>query len=144
VIGPATIAALLPHGGAMVLLDLVVRWDASIIVCEARSHLDPTNPLRRAGRLSAVAGIEYGLQATAMHGALHGGGTPQPAGYLASLRDVVLHQPQLDDPSIGTLQVTASLERRENGGLLYNFDISAADGRQLISGRAAIALPRPS
>jgi predicted hotdog family 3-hydroxylacyl-ACP dehydratase len=84
------IARLVPHGGAMCLLDRALFWDADSIVCEADRHRDPANPLRRDGRLPAVCGVEYALQAMALHGALLASGAAQPAGYLSSLRDVSL------------------------------------------------------
>ena len=73
------IAALIPQQGAMCLLDGVLSWDAAGIACRAVSHLDPANPLRQHGRLGAICGIEYGLQAAALHGALSAG-APQAAG----------------------------------------------------------------
>jgi predicted hotdog family 3-hydroxylacyl-ACP dehydratase len=140
----AAIAALLPHAGAMVLLDRVDHWDANAITCRALSHLDPANPLRRGDRLAAVAGIEYALQAAAVHGGLTAGGSRQPAGYLASLRGVALHIARLDNPNLGTLVVKARLERQEASGLIYSFELRAQDGHSLVSGGAAIALPRPA
>lgn len=134
------IAGLIPHAGTMVLLDAVAGWDAAGIRCETRTHLDPLNPLRRAGRLHAVCGIEYGLQATALHGALRDG-TPQPAGYVARLRGVVLHVPFLDDAG-GLLRVEAVLERGEAGGMVYALAVKAEDGRLLVEGGATVALPR--
>ena len=86
------IARLVPHAGAMCLLDRALSWDAEGIACEADRHRDPANPLRRDGRLPAICGVEYALQAMALHGALlaPGGAAAQPAGYLSSLRDVSL------------------------------------------------------
>jgi predicted hotdog family 3-hydroxylacyl-ACP dehydratase len=139
----AEIAALVPHAGAMCLLDRVLAWSAGDILCGARSHLDPGNPLRCAGRLAALCGLEYALQAAALHGALRDG-RPQPAGYVASLRAVALHADQLDDPTYGELRVAATLEQRESGGLLYALGVAAESGASLVEGRATIALPRPS
>ena len=68
----------------MCLLDRVETWSATDIVCRARSHLDPDNPLRRNGRLASLCGIEYGLQAAAAHGAL--AAPPAAAGWLAAVR----------------------------------------------------------
>jgi predicted hotdog family 3-hydroxylacyl-ACP dehydratase len=136
------IAALVPHSGQMVLLDGVSSWDGGFIACWTRSHLDPENPLRRAGRLDATCGIEYALQAAALHGGLMAGGVPQPAGYLAALRDVSLHTDRLDDAAIGDLQVIARMEHLEAGGLIYAFELRSQAGRLLLSGRAIIALPR--
>jgi len=135
------IATLIPHAGAMVLLDRVEAWDTDGILCRARSHLDDDNPLRRDGRLAACCGLEYALQAAALHGALIAGGVPQRAGYVAALRAVALHVDRLDVPGFGELRVAARLERQEDTGILYALDIRAADGAPLVSGRAAIALP---
>jgi predicted hotdog family 3-hydroxylacyl-ACP dehydratase len=142
--GPSPIRELIAHRGAMFLLDAVRRWDATEIVCAARSHLDPDNPLRRAGRLGAMCGIEYGLQAAALHGALAAGGVPLAAGLLVALRGVALHVDRLDDPGFGVLGVTARMEGRDAGGLAYAFRLAAADGVCLVEGRGLIALPGTS
>ena len=131
----------MPHAGAMVLLDRVERWDAEVVLCRARSHLDPANPLRHAGRLAALCGIEYGLQAAALHGALVAG-MAQPAGYAASLRGVALHADRLDDAALGELLVEGRLEMQERFGMVYAFEVRGEAGRALVSGRASIALPR--
>ena len=137
------IAALVPHAGAMCLLDRVLAWDAVGILCAARSHLDPLNPLRRAGGLAGLCGVEYALQAAAVHGALRDG-VPQPAGYAASLRGVVLHAARLDDPAHGELRVRATLEQAERAGLIYALAVDAESGAPLVTGRAAIAVHRPA
>jgi len=135
------IASMLPHAGAMVLLDRVEAWDAGGILCRARSHLDMANPLRRDGRLSACCGIEYALQAAALHGALLAGGVAQRAGYVAALRAVTLHVERLNRAELGDLRVAARLERQEPAGIIYSLEVLAADGAPLLSGRATIALP---
>jgi len=58
---------LLPHAGAMRLLDSVQRWDASSITCRASSHKHCENPLRFDGCLPAVTGLEYAAQAMGIH-----------------------------------------------------------------------------
>ena len=136
------IAALIPHSGAMCLLDSVAAWSADSIECRATSHLDPANPLRRNGRLAAVCGIEYALQAAAVHGALVGG-APQPPGFVASLRMSRMTQQALDNPDFGTLTATALREHGDATGLLYTIRLAAADGSVLLEGRAAIMLTRP-
>jgi predicted hotdog family 3-hydroxylacyl-ACP dehydratase len=135
------IAALVPHAGAMVLLDRVEAWDADGILCRAQSHLDTANPLRRDGRLAACCGLEYALQAAALHGALLAGGAAQRAGYVAALRGVTLEVGRLDMAAFGELRVIARLERQEAAGVIYALAIHAADGTPLLSGRATIALP---
>lgn len=133
------IAALIPHAGSMCLLDSVVEWSADAIACRATSHLDPANPLRRNGRLGAVCGIEYALQAAALHGALRGG-APQPPGWLAALRMTYLTPEPLDDPALGTLLAEARREHGDAAGLLYGITLRAEDGRVLLDGRATIVL----
>ena len=136
-LGRAEIATLIPHQGAMCLLERVVSWDDRAIVCCSRTHLDPRNPLRRDGLLGAVCGVEYGMQAAALHGALREG-LRQPAGHLVGLRDVQLEIGRLDDHALGTLHIDASLELRGAGGLIYNFRIASEAGRVLLAGRATI------
>jgi predicted hotdog family 3-hydroxylacyl-ACP dehydratase len=134
------ILGLIPHQDAMCLLDEVVSWTDTTITCRSQSHLAPTNPLRRDGELHAVGGIEYGLQAAALHGALVAN-RPQPAGYLAALRSVEIMVQRLDDANLGTLLVTAELELRQPSGLIYGFALHSAAGASLVSGRATILLP---
>lgn len=134
-------AALLPHAGAMVLLDEVLAWDAGAVCCSATSHRDPANPLRRAGVLPAICGAEYALQAAAVHGALGRPDRRVPQGYVAVLRDVELHVPRLDES--GPLHAIARLVREESGGVIYDLELRSADGAVLLRGRAVIAWPKP-
>lgn len=124
----------------MCLLDEVVRWDAAGIVCTARSHLDPANPLRRGGRLGIVCAAEYAMQAAAAHGTLTGGAGRAP-GFAASLRGVRFGAGRLDDVAFGTLAVTALREGADGTGFVYALSVRAEDGRELLGGRAAIVLP---
>ena len=80
----------LPHQGPMSLLRRIVSWDPARLHALADGHRDPGHPLRRAGELPIAAGIEYGAQAAAAHGALSAG-TPSPAGVVASVRGVSFH-----------------------------------------------------
>ncbi|MBS0641449.1 MAG: 3-hydroxylacyl-ACP dehydratase [Proteobacteria bacterium] len=139
----AAIQGLIPHQGAMCLLETVLAWTQDDIACRGRSHLAPDNPLRRGGRLSAMAGIEYGLQAAALHGALRSQ-APLPPGWLAALRGVTLHVTHLDDPTLGQLQVAAQLIHGDAGAMIYDFALRAEDTRLLVDGRATIALQRPA
>lgn len=141
----AAILTMIPQQGAMCLLDGVRSWSATQIACFARSHLDPANPLRRAGRLSPVCGCEYGLQAAALHGALLAGGVPRPAGYVAALQMTLVRAERLDDPAWGaTLGVEADLDLADPGGLIYRFALRAEDGNLLLEGRGTIVLPKPA
>jgi len=134
------ILELIPHQGAMCLLDEVLSWTDTAITCRSQSHLATANPLRRDGALHAVSGIEYGLQAAALHGALVAN-RPQPPGYLAAIRSVEIMIQRLDDANIETLLVTAELELRQPSGLIYGFALHSAAGASLLSGRATILLP---
>jgi predicted hotdog family 3-hydroxylacyl-ACP dehydratase len=135
----AGIAALVPHAGSMCLLDRTLAWDAESISCGAVSHRDAANPLRRGGMLPAVCGVEYALQAMALHGALTAQDGPQVPGYLASLRNLELGADRLDDVAPDLL-VEATALAREARSFIYTFRVSA-DGRPLLSGQAAIILP---
>ena len=133
----AAIVALVPHQGAMCLLDQVEACDAGSIVCMATSHRDPTHPLRRDGMLPAVCGLEYALQAMALHGALTAGAA-QGVGFLAALSGVVMATERLDDVA-GELRIDATALARESRGFIYGFEITGG-GRALMSGRATVVL----
>jgi predicted hotdog family 3-hydroxylacyl-ACP dehydratase len=138
----AAILTMIPHQGAMCLLDGVRSWSASHIACFAHSHLDPANPLRRDGRLSSICGCEYGLQAAAVHGALLAGGRPGAAGYVAALQITRAAADRLDHPASGsTMTVEADLELADAGGLIYRFALRAEDGGLLLEGRGTVVLP---
>lgn len=106
------IARLIPHEGDMCLLDGVLSWDQSWIRCATATHRAATNPLRRAGRLPILCGIEYAAQGMALHAALTRPDVKAPGsgaarrGYLASLRSVTCHEERLDQVA-GTLIVEA-------------------------------------
>ncbi|MEO3471391.1 phosphotransferase [Roseomonas sp. CAU 1739] len=133
----AAIARLVPHQGAMCLLDRVEVCDAARIACTAATHRDPHHPLRRGDMLPAVCGLEYALQAMALHGALSDG-EPQGPGFVAALSGVVMNAERLDAVA-GDLHITATALARESRGFIYGFDISG-DGQMLLSGRATIVL----
>lgn len=130
--------ALIPHAGTMCLLDGVLSWDRNRIRCVARSHRDTDNPLRHAGRLAALCGVEYASQAMAVHGGLTAGGERPAAGYLASLRDLACHVARLDDIA-EDLVIDAENLTGEGSRVIYAFTLSAG-GRDLLSGRAAVVI----
>ena len=133
------IAAMIPHAGAMHLLDGVLSWDADRIRCLSRSHRDRQNPLRMDGRLSAVCGIEYAAQAMAVHGVLAGNVGKRPRmGYLASLREVNCGRATLDDLE-GDLIVAAERLMGEESHVIYSFEVSVGEV-EVLRGRAAVVL----
>jgi predicted hotdog family 3-hydroxylacyl-ACP dehydratase len=139
-IDAACIARLIPHAGDMCLLDLVLSWDASRIACLTTTHLQTGNPLRRAGRLGILCGVEYAAQAMALHAALSGDGdtTGPRRGFLASLRALSCHADRLDLIP-GTLTVEAERLLGDADRMIYRFVVRHLD-HVLLEGRAAVAL----
>jgi predicted hotdog family 3-hydroxylacyl-ACP dehydratase len=134
----ALIAQLIPHQGAMSLLDHIASWDESNIVATSSTHRSTEHPLRDNGRLRAVHLCEYGAQAAALHGGLvarAAGGRAAP-GYLVSLRGVSFSCQHIDDLQ-GELQIRAELLLLDSGSWQYSFAASHA-GDALASGRLAI------
>jgi predicted hotdog family 3-hydroxylacyl-ACP dehydratase len=134
------IAQLIPHVGAMSLLDGVLHWDAARIRCAADSHLGLDNPLRRDGRLGILCGVEYAAQAIALHGALAGSHADDTGracvSYLASLRAVACHVDRLDLLP-GTLIIEAERLHGDADGAIYAFALHH-DDRALLEGRATV------
>lgn len=140
----AGIEALVPHRGAMCLLDRVTRWDETRIACVAVNHRDPAHPLRSRSGLLASAAIEYAAQAAAVHGGLiaRAAGARARPGYLASARDVRLATWRLDDlpaAEVDELQVAAERQAGDATRLLYAFRVVHA-GREIAAGRLAVIL----
>ncbi|HEX4327741.1 MAG TPA: 3-hydroxylacyl-ACP dehydratase [Burkholderiales bacterium] len=135
----AQIAALIPHSGAMCLLDGVREWDDERIVCISRSHGAPEHPLRVGDILPVLCGVEYAAQAMAVHGGLTAleGRRPR-AGYLAALRDVRCRQTRLDQVE-GEIEIEAARLMGEAATVIYQFHLRA-QGRELLSGRATVVL----
>ena len=140
IISKADLCLLIPHQGAMCLLDTVERWDATGISCQSASHRDATNPLRRGSQLEAICGLEYAAQAMAVHvGLLQQGSDRRIAvGYLGATKDLTLRASRLDDVK-GDLTVQATRLVGQADSFIYAFRVSA--GRQeLLDGRASIFL----
>jgi predicted hotdog family 3-hydroxylacyl-ACP dehydratase len=135
-------AHLIPHQGAMCLLDAVLAWNESSIHAVTESHAWADHPLRSELGLHAVHLAEYGAQAMAVHGALlaqaHGDHRVRP-GRLVSLRDVVVDVEYVE-PDAGRLDVHAESLYSDAGGAQYVFRVEQ-QGRTLVSGRAAVIHP---
>jgi predicted hotdog family 3-hydroxylacyl-ACP dehydratase len=134
---------LIPHRGAMCLLDAVVACDDARIHLRAVSHRDPGNPLRSDDRLRAVHLCEYGAQAMAVHGGLlaRRNGNVAAPGLLVALRGVQLHVERIDDLA-GALDVHAEQLAAGAGGWQYAFRVEHA-GRVLAAGRAMVMSGAP-
>lgn len=133
---------LIPHAGSMCLLDAVASWDDTAIHAVSETHARDDHPLRSEAGLHVMHLIEYGAQATAVHGALrarsHNAGVPRP-GLLVSVRDVVLAVECVPSTN-GRLDVHAQCLYADDGGAQYAFQIDQA-GTRLASGRAAVIHP---
>lgn len=136
----AEFAHLIPHAGAMNLLDRVLAFDADGLHAVSHSHCSENNPLRRDGALSPHCGIEYAAQAMAVHGALLAGreGPPRP-GYLALARDVAWTVARFDDiPE--DLDIRVYKLAVQTDSVMYEFSLAAAE-RVLVTGRAVVFFP---
>ena len=132
------LCSLIPHSGGMCLLDGVLEWDESSIVCISMSHRDPANPLRRAGRLMALHGIEYGAQAVAVHGGLlaRSAGRQAPPAFLVAVRDARLHTDYLDGGG-AKLDISARRLLTDARNVIYAIRVGAA-GVLLVEARVTI------
>lgn len=130
------IERMLPHTGAMVLVDEIVYADPMRIECVTSSHRSAGFPLAMDGRISSLCGIELAAQAMALHATAADPQHRPVAGRLASVSDVeVLHE-RLDDQP-GPLRIEAALEAAIGRGSAYRFSV-AAGGKVLIRGRALV------
>ncbi|HSN01467.1 MAG TPA: phosphotransferase [Rudaea sp.] len=135
---------LIPHRGAMCLLDAVVEWDEAHIHARAGSHRDLHNPLRADGHLHALNLCEYGAQAMAVHGGLlaQREGAAAVPGMLVSLREVKLHAICIDDlPS--DLEIYARKIASGADAMQYAFRVEH-ENVLLAEGRAAVMTSRPA
>jgi predicted hotdog family 3-hydroxylacyl-ACP dehydratase len=140
IISKSALSRLIPHHGAMCLLDAVERWDGTSILCTTASHRDATNPLRRDNQLAAICGLEYAAQAMAVHvGLLQQGQERRLAvGYLGAVKNLMLRAARLDDVK-GDLTVHATRLVGEADSFIYTFRVSA-ERQELLGGRASIFL----
>lgn len=135
----AQIADLIPHAGAMCLLDAVETWDDTSIRCRTSRHRALDNPLRHEGRLGAACAVEFAAQAMAVHGRLTGAVVQQPrAGYLASLRELLFHCGRLDHVA-SDLVVDAHRLMGDDAQVTYRFRVGGGM-QELVSGRATVIL----
>jgi predicted hotdog family 3-hydroxylacyl-ACP dehydratase len=137
------ILTLIPHAGAMCLLDEVLVWDEASVRCLSYRFRDQDNPMRRAdGTLGTACGIEIAAQAMAVHGRLTAQGVQEAGapvlGYLVSLRDVRLATACLD-AAIGPIVIDARRLTGDARGAGYSFTVADQEA-ELLSGRATVLL----
>ena len=139
-ISKAVLCRLIPHQGAMCLLDTVEQWDDTSIMCTTASHRDATNPLRRDNQLEAICGLEYAAQAMAVHVGLLEQRKDRrlTVGYLGAIKHLWLRVTRLDDVK-EDLTVQATRLVGEVGSFIYAFRVSV-ERQELLVGRASIFL----
>jgi predicted hotdog family 3-hydroxylacyl-ACP dehydratase len=134
------IMRMIPHAGAMCLLDAVLEWNEISLRCLSRRYRDLDNPMRREnGVLGVISGIEIACQAVALHGRLlaKSQGEPQQ-GYLVSLREVQSRDGRLDAIA-GELVIDAKMLAGDARSATYQFSLAVA-GRTLLDGRLTVLL----
>ncbi len=136
----AQIAARIPHAGSMCLLDQVIEWDQTHIVCLAISHCDPNNPLRLKRVLPALTLVEYAAQAMAVQGSLLQAPTDAPArqGRLVSVRQLELYTEDLAQHS-QALELRCELLLGDAQSSTFSFT-AHSNGVLLGQGRASVML----
>jgi predicted hotdog family 3-hydroxylacyl-ACP dehydratase len=141
-IGRAEISSLIPHSGAMCLIDTVVMWDETTITCVTDSHRAPDNPLLRHNRLATLHAFEYGAQAAAIHGGLiaQTSGSAVPYALLATIRKAQMFTQWLDT-EMKSLTVFATHVFGDSAGTIYDCHV-AVDDRLLASARLTMMLTK--
>ena len=133
----AGIERLVPHAGAMCLLDTVTEWTPASLSCISALPA-PDHPLACFGLVSAFVVSEYAAQATAVHGALLEDANAPRAGRLATLLDVELAATVLPGEG-GPLAIRADLLSRSSAGCMYSFVVGTCEGT-IASGRLMVVL----
>ncbi|SNB66798.1 Predicted 3-hydroxylacyl-ACP dehydratase, HotDog domain [Arboricoccus pini] len=131
----ALIETLVPQKGRMCLLDGVENLTAAGIVARAPAP-DAGHPLAREGGLAAVACVEIGLQAMALHGALMEESGQRP-GFVSSLSDLLVARSHAGPFPFLAM---ADLLFRAEQGFAYRFAVRQKDDL-LVAGKATIMFP---
>ena len=135
----AAIESLIPHKGAMCLLDGIEYQDGQRIICSTMQHRSTSNPLRTSAGLSSLHAIEFAAQAVAVHGGLMATAQTRPrTGLLLSARDCRFHVRRIDDIE-GLLVIEAGQVGNNSETLLYDFKVRAHDVL-LAEGRVTVLL----
>ncbi len=134
------ICQLLPHSGAMCLLDHVANWDQDKISCIAFSQLNINNPLRFNNRLLTGSTIEYAAQAMGLHRSLLSMKSKSPkVGYLALIKNFKFYFDYIDQEdqlNIECVSISSFLN-----GFMYEFKIKN-DNKLISKGTAMIVVPQ--
>lgn len=122
---------LVPHAGAMCLLDEIIGWQAERIHCRSRMRPAAAHPLAGPDGLPATALIEYAAQATAAHGTLLAraatGPGPAASGRLVALRNIELPATPAEIAATDALDIHAERILADPGGSIYAFRVLGGD-----------------
>ena len=135
----AQIAALLPHGKGMCLLDSVDAFDEQGIVCSAL--VGDKHPLRRDKEISSIIALEYGAQAVGLWAALRHNRQDKPAeGYVLAVRNFKLHRASL--PRNKTLTVLVENKLLGDDSAICTFRLSC--GEEMLAEGQLTLMMRPT
>lgn len=133
------IAALIPHGDSMCLLDEVIAWDESHIHCRSQQFASTANPLFEGDQLESVLLLEYGAQAAAVHAGLLQSrlGETRPA-YIGAVKDVEFLAAMADNSLALDLHAQCLLSSSQ--GAIYEL-VAQQAGNTLLRGRLILSQP---
>lgn len=124
----------------MCLLDAVLAWDKEQILCSTQSHRRSDNPLLENGSLDAVALIEYGAQAAAVHAGLLQQGMGQGStAFIGAIKALKIYVAAVD-LTIDTLRVEAHCVLNNSNGAIYQI-VCGEQAAPIIEGRVVLVLP---
>ena len=133
------IAALIPHGYDMCLIDRVLECSKDGIKCETTSHLKQDHPLLHHGRLHSVILIEYASQVAAIHATLNDKQfSRNKAAYVGSVKNFKLECQILSDIN-QTLLIEALCIFSNPQGAIYTFEVTSA--KIIAQGQINLVLP---
>lgn len=129
----AQIAALIPHGEGMCMLDEVVSWDADQIHCRSIAFAVPSNPLFENGCMESVILIEYAAQAAAVHAALLQSELGEArSAYIGAVKNVELLKPLVDNTAAIDIEAQGLLNN--SSGAIYQVQ-ALQQGEPIMRGR---------
>lgn len=131
----AELEALVPHRGAMLLLDALVHSDAEQTRC--RVNLHEGSSFLIGGAVPAVVMLEYMAQAVAAHAGRQAQGGPR-VGYLVGVRELELLVPEV---KAGT-SLLVQVRHVWSNGISGSFDGQVSDGERVIArARLSVFVP---
>jgi predicted hotdog family 3-hydroxylacyl-ACP dehydratase len=135
------IRTLVPHSGAMSLLDTLLAADAETL--DARVTIGPDTMFCSGGEVGAWVGVEYMAQAVAAHAgyAAHLRGEPVRVGFLLGTRRYACTLPAFAVGSILDIHVRRALQG-DNGLGAFDCRITdGVDGAELASATVTVFQP---